>query len=111
MIADFFVARAFRGVHIKVNNLAVNVVTILEGRDERTDILERSATHKLRVLVLQEVVVHRGQLFRLLVDRGYASDLCNLISARLTHLLFLVLRELIVQREYMILEVVEADNL
>ena len=68
MIADFLVARAFGGVHIKVNNLAVNIVTILEGRDERTNVLECSTANKLRVLVLKEVVVHLGQLLRLLVD-------------------------------------------
>jgi len=59
VVAHVFVLTSFTGVDIEIHDLGVDVLAILEGANERTNILERSASHQLRGGILQEAIVNR----------------------------------------------------
>ena len=104
MIAYVLVAAAFSGRHIKINNLGVDILAELEGRDEWADVLEGSTAHQLGCRVFQEPVVDLGKLLCLILNTSHFGYLGHLIRTSFSHLLLAVQSQLIIQWENLVLE-------
>ena len=88
MIAHIFIAAALGSSYVKIDDLRVDVFSVLEGCDERTDVLEGCSTNQLGCGVFQESVVNLRKLFGLILDSGHFGDFGNLVRAILAHFLF-----------------------
>ena len=85
--------------------------TVLESCDERSDILERRASHNLGAWVQEESVVKALQALRIFIHRRDLGNLSNHIGTGLTHFPFLILSQRIVKWEHLQREGVSRDIL
>ena len=57
MIANVLVGTCLSSVNIKVDDLAIDVSTLVEGSDKWSNVLEGRTSHKLGCGILQEPIV------------------------------------------------------
>lgn len=111
VVANVLVVGLHGCVDEKVSDLLVNRRHILQGRDERSNILEGSTTHDLGGRVQQESVVQLLDSLGIPIHWSNFCDLGNDVSACLPNLPLFVLGQMVVEREQSLGEDISRDVL
>ena len=111
VIAHIFVVGLHRCIHEKVGDALINLGCVLERCDERTNVLEGSATHYFRGRVQQESIVELLQALRVAIHRCDFGDLRDNIGTSFADFPFFILGETVVQGEKLLAEHVSGDIL